>query len=103
MTLAQFKTMVKPSLDMRDAISTLENQLIAASDQRDDADAESMKQILLVVIRRRLFAAERGDGRRPMERSSGHHEHAFTLMMQGNPASRVIIKCVSIHGTPRQK
>ena len=49
MTLAQFTTAVKPSLDARDAINTLENQLIAAADQRDDADIVSMKQVLLVV------------------------------------------------------
>ena len=49
MTLTQFKTAVKPSLDARDSIGKLENQLIAAEDQRDIADVESMKQLLLVV------------------------------------------------------
>jgi hypothetical protein len=49
MTLAQFTTKVQPSLDARDAIDTLDNQLIAAADQRDTADVESMKQINFVV------------------------------------------------------
>lgn len=49
MTLAQFKAVVQPSLDARAQIDTLNNQLVAAADQRDDADVESMKQILLVV------------------------------------------------------
>lgn len=49
MTLDQFKAAIKPSLDARDAIGTLENQLIAAADQRDDADLVSMKQVALVV------------------------------------------------------
>ena len=49
MTLAQFKAKIKPSLDARDAIGTVENQLIAANDQRDIADLESMKQVALVV------------------------------------------------------
>ena len=49
MTLAQFTAKVKPSLDAREDIDTLDNQLIAAADRRDDADVESMKQLLLVV------------------------------------------------------
>ena len=55
MTLDEFKAKVKPSLDARDAIGTLENQLIAAADDRDDADIVSMKQVALVV------AAVKGD------------------------------------------
>jgi len=55
MTLAEFKAKIKPSLDARGAIDKLNNQMIAACDQRDDADVESMKQVLLVV------AAVKGD------------------------------------------
>ena len=49
LTLAQFKTAIKPSADARVAIDGLDNQLIAAQDQRDIADVESMKKLLLVV------------------------------------------------------
>ena len=49
MTLEQFTAKVKPSLDERDAIDTLNNQLLAASDRRDIADVESMALVLLVV------------------------------------------------------
>ena len=62
MTLAQFTTAVKPSLDARDAINTLENQLIAAADQRDAADIVSMKQVLLVVNAVKGDPAEGEDG-----------------------------------------
>ena len=49
MTLVQFTAKVQPSLDARDAIDTLDNQLIAAADQRDIADIESMTQVNFVV------------------------------------------------------
>jgi hypothetical protein len=49
MTLEQFKTKIKPSLDARELIDTLDNQLIAAADQRDTSDIESMKQYNFVV------------------------------------------------------
>ena len=49
MTLDEFKLAVKPSLDARDAIGTLENQLITANDDRDDADRVSMEKVALVV------------------------------------------------------
>lgn len=49
MTLAQFTAKIQPSLDARALIDTLNNQLISAADQRDDADEESMRQVLLVV------------------------------------------------------
>lgn len=39
LTLAQYKTKVKPSLDARAQIETLNHQLTAATDARDDADA----------------------------------------------------------------
>lgn len=41
MTLTQYKNKVKASLDARDAVDTLNNQLTAAMDQRDNADAVS--------------------------------------------------------------
>jgi len=49
MTLAQFKTAIKPSSDARTSIDALDNQLIAAQDQRDTADVASMAKVLLVV------------------------------------------------------
>ena len=49
MTLAQFKTKVKPSFDKRGAITTLENQMTQALDDRDDADGESAAAQQLVV------------------------------------------------------
>ena len=49
MTLEQFTAKIKPSLDARDEIDTLDNQMIAAVDRRDDADVASMAQVALVV------------------------------------------------------
>jgi len=49
LTLAQFKAKVKPSLDARATLETLDHQNTAASDQRDDADTVSMDTIKLVV------------------------------------------------------
>jgi len=49
LSLAQFEARVKPSLDTRAAIASLENQLIAAQNQRDDADADALAAIALVV------------------------------------------------------
>ena len=79
MTLAQFTTKVQPSLDARAAIDSLDNQLIAAADQRDIADVESMKQVLLVVNAVKGDPAEGEDGElyeamgyvRKSERASG--------------------------------
>jgi hypothetical protein len=62
MTLVQFTAKVQPSLDARDAIDTLDNQLIAATDQRDTADVVSMKQVLLVVNAVKGDPAEGEDG-----------------------------------------
>ncbi|HTQ29997.1 MAG TPA: hypothetical protein VMI53_02205 [Opitutaceae bacterium] len=55
MTLDQFKSKIQPSLDARAAVTTIENQLIAAQDQRDAADALSLAAVQLVV------AGVRGD------------------------------------------
>lgn len=79
MTLTQFKAKVKPSLDARATIESLEGQLIAAADQRDDADAASLDAIKLVVNGVRADPAETGKGEfyealgyvRDNERSSG--------------------------------
>jgi hypothetical protein len=49
MTLAQFKAKVQPSLDARASIATLENQLIAAKDQREAADNAALAATLLAV------------------------------------------------------
>lgn len=62
MTLAQAKSKVKPSLDLRNEIIVLENQIITKKNQRDDADRETMRVLDLVV------AGVRGD---PTEGSDG--------------------------------
>ena len=49
MTLAQFKAKVKPSLDYRTEIATLENQLTVARKNRDNADDPSNDACLAVV------------------------------------------------------
>lgn len=49
MSLAQFKTKVKPSFDARETIAALEQQLTAALNQRDDADRETQRLTSLVV------------------------------------------------------
>jgi hypothetical protein len=49
MTLAQFKTKVKPSLDYRAEIATLEGQLIVARKNRDNADEPSNETCFSVV------------------------------------------------------
>jgi hypothetical protein len=79
MTLVQFTAKVQPSLDARDAIDTLDNQIIAAADQRDTADVESMKQVNFVVNAVKGDPAEGEDGElyeamgyiRKSERASG--------------------------------
>ena len=48
-TLAQFKVKVKPSLDLRVEIATLETQLSAARQSRHNADAVSNEAGLAVV------------------------------------------------------
>jgi len=49
MTLDQFKTAVQPSLDARELIKDLENQLTQAINQRDAADAVSVEKMQGVV------------------------------------------------------
>ena len=49
MTLTQFKNKVKPSFDARASIDSLQNQLTAAINARDDADQETTKTVSLVV------------------------------------------------------
>jgi hypothetical protein len=49
MTLAQFKAKIQPSLDARNDIDTLADEMTAALVRRDAADVESMKQVSLVV------------------------------------------------------
>ena len=48
-TLAQFKTTIQPNLDSRTSIATFDNQLIAAQNQRDDANKKSIATVQLVV------------------------------------------------------
>jgi len=79
MTLDEFKLKVKPSVDARNQIDTLENQMIAAQDQRDSADIESLKQVGFVVNAVKGDPAEGEDGElyeamgyvRKSERKSG--------------------------------
>jgi hypothetical protein len=49
MNLDQFRGTVAPSLSARQTIAHLENEAIAAQNQRDEADRKSMAAILLVV------------------------------------------------------
>ena len=49
MTLDQFATKVKPSLDARNTVAALEDQLSAAINARSDADKTSLQNISLVV------------------------------------------------------
>ncbi len=49
MTLAEFKTKIQPSLDARAKINTLNDQLTAAQDARDDADVDTSNTVQLVV------------------------------------------------------
>lgn len=62
MTLAQFTTKIQPSLDARDAIGKLEDQMTAAMVERDTADVESNKQLLLMVNAVKGDPAEGEDG-----------------------------------------
>jgi len=49
MTLAQLKAAVKPSFDTRDQLRALESQTQAKQIERDNADAESLRLVQLVV------------------------------------------------------
>ena len=49
MTLAEYNTNVKPSLDARDAVQTAEAQMMDALNRRQTADVESLGITLLVV------------------------------------------------------
>jgi hypothetical protein len=62
MTLTQFTAKIQPSLDARDHIDALEEEMTAALVVRDTADVESNKQILLVVNAVKGDPAEGEDG-----------------------------------------
>lgn len=49
MTLEEFRTRVKPSLDTRQTLKTLKDSQIDALTTRSQSDEESMKTLLLVV------------------------------------------------------
>ena len=49
LTLAQFKVKVKPSLDYRTEVATLENQLTVARQNRNNAD-EASNDVCLAVV-----------------------------------------------------
>jgi len=81
LTLAQFKAKMKPSLDARAAITTLDHQMTAAQDARGAADDVAMATIQLVVSAVKGDPAEGDNGdlyeamgyKRRDERSSGLH------------------------------
>lgn len=49
MTLDQFREKIAPSLATRSTIARLENELVAAQNQRDDADRVALEAMQLVV------------------------------------------------------
>ena len=49
MTLAQYKTKIQASLDARQAIKDLEDQLSAAQTERDTADRDSLQVTAMVI------------------------------------------------------
>jgi len=49
MTLAQYKTKVQPSFDTRTQLDTLDAQVTAATDTRDNADGVTLRTNQLVV------------------------------------------------------
>jgi len=77
-TLAQFKAKVKPSLDARASMESLDHQMTAAADQRDDADVASMDAIKIVV------AAVKGD---PAETAKGELYEAMGFVRESERKS----------------
>jgi len=69
---------VKPSLDARTTIESLDHQMTAAADQRDDADAVSMDTVKLVV------AAVKGD---PAETAKGELYEAMGFVRESEGKS----------------
>jgi hypothetical protein len=49
LTLDQFKTQIQPSFTTRDTIVAIDNQLIAAQNQRNEADKQSLETVRLVI------------------------------------------------------
>ena len=78
LTLAQFKAKVKPSLDGRTNVATLEHQMTAALDERDDADNDSLEVIKLVV------SAVKGD---PAETAKGELYEAMGFVRESERLS----------------
>jgi hypothetical protein len=81
LTLTQFKEAVQGALNARAALNTLENQLLAAQNQRDDQDKVALGVIALVVNAVKGDPDDGEDGElyeamgyvRKSERSSGLH------------------------------
>jgi hypothetical protein len=79
LTLTQAEAKLKPSLDTRTIIASLESQLVAAQNQRDDSDEVSLATINLIVNAVKGDPAEGEDGEfyealgyvRKSERKSG--------------------------------
>lgn len=84
LTLTQFKDAIKPSVDARASIATLDNQLLAEQNKRDDADRKSLETVMFVVNSVKGDPAEGENGElyealgyvRKSERSSGLHRGA---------------------------
>ncbi len=62
MTLAQFTAKVQPSLDARTLIGQLDDQMTAATVERDNNDVVSLAEVLLVVNSVKGDPAEGEDG-----------------------------------------
>jgi hypothetical protein len=78
MTLPQCKAKLQPSLAARASLATLEAQLTAAKDQRDEADKVSMASLQLVVN------AVKGD---PEEGENGELYEAMGYVRKSERAS----------------
>ena len=77
-TLAQFEEKVKPSLDARATIDSLQSQMTIAVGQRDDADAVSLEVIKAVVN------AVKGD---PTETADSEFYEALGFVRESNRKS----------------
>jgi hypothetical protein len=92
MTLAQLQEKVAPSLAARAIIARLENELIAAQNQRDDADAASLEAIQFVVN------AVKGD---PEEGEDGELYEAMGYVRKSERKSGLSRKAKATETTPK--
>jgi hypothetical protein len=92
MSLDQFREKLAPSLAARATIARLENELIAAQNQRDDADATSLEAIQLVVN------AVKGD---PDEGEDGELYEAMGYVRKSERRSGLSRKAKTTETTPK--